>query len=372
MTSKTTPNHSLRPLRPFRRAALVLAGGLACATSSSFAATWVYISNADSQEISVLELDRGQGILKPVETVNVGGTVMPMAVSPDKRFLYAALRSQPFRVASFAIDGASGKLRKLGEAPLADSMANIDTDATGKWLFAASYPGHKITVNSIDKEGKVGAVQQLIPTAPNAHAIHADASNRFVLATSLGGDNISSWRFDATTGQLSANDPALTTVKAKSGPRHLVWDKAQRFAYVLDELDAALHVFAWDSARGSLKLLQTSTTLPAGFTGNPWAADLHLTPDGRFLYASERTSSTLSAFRVDTSTGMLQPLGQTPTEKTPRGFAIDPSGRYLISTGQESHSVSVHPIDPETGALGTPKRLPLGKNPNWVEIVDLP
>jgi 6-phosphogluconolactonase len=295
-----------------------------------------------------------------------------MAVSPDKRFLYAALRSQPFRVVSFAIDGASGKLRKLGEAALADSMANIDTDLTGRWLFAASYPGHKITVNSIDKDGKVGAIQQLIPGIPNAHAIHADAANRFVVATSLGSDSVSSWRFDATTGVLLANDPALTKGQPKSGPRHFVWDKAQRFAYLLDELDAQLHVMAWDASSGTLKLLQTRTTLPAGFTGNPWAADLHLTPDGRYLYASERTSSTISAFRVDAATGLLEPLGQTPTEKTPRGFAIDAAGRYLIAAGQESHSVSMHPIDAATGALGAPKRLAVGKNPNWIEIVEMP
>jgi 6-phosphogluconolactonase len=212
----------------------------------------------------------------------------------------------------------------------------------------------------------------LIQTAPNAHAIHADASNRHVLATSLGGDNVSSWRFDAEKGLLSPNDPALTATAAKAGPRHFVWDKAQRHVYLLDELDAALHVFAWDSARGTLKLEQSTTTLPAGFSGKPWAADLHLTPDGRYLYASERTSSTLSAFRVDAATGQLQPLGQTPTEKGPRGFAIDPSGRYLIAAGQESHSISLYAIDAATGALGKPERQAVGKNPNWIEIVDLP
>jgi 6-phosphogluconolactonase len=174
---------------------------------------------------------------------------------------------------------------------------------------------------------------------------------------------------------LSPNDPALTTTAAKTGPRHFVWDKAQRHVYLLDELDeldAALHVFAWDAARGTLKLAQSTTTLPAGFSGKPWAADLHLTPDGRYLYASERTSSTLSAFKVDAATGQLQPLGQTPTEKSPRGFAIDPSGRYLIAAGQESHSISLYAIDAATGALGKPERLAVGKNPNWIEIVDLP
>lgn len=351
---------------------MVAMSALLLAMGSARAATFVYVSNADSQDISVLELDRSQGLVKPVEMVPVAGTVMPLVVSRDKRFLYAALRSQPYRVTSFAIDPSNGHLRKLGEAPLADSMANIDLDATGRWLFAASYPGNKITVNSIGKDGVVGAVQQLLPTAPNAHAIHADANNRFVLASSLGGDNLSIWRFDAEKGQLSPNDPALVSAAPKSGARHFVWDKAQRFLYLLNELDASLYVYAWDAARGTLRELQRTTTLPSGFTGKPWAADMHLTPDGKFLYASERTSSTISAFRVDPNSGLLQPLGQTATEKTPRGFAIDSAGRFLVAAGQDSHSVSVYAIDAASGALGTPNRLAVGKNPNWIEIVDLP
>jgi len=343
---------------------------LAC--SPACAATFAYISNADSQEISVLELDPRNGELKPVETVNVGGTVMPLALSPDKRVLYAALRSQPFRVVSFAIDPARGTLRKLGEAPLADSMANIATDRSGRWLFAASYPGHKITVNSIGKDRAVGAVQQLIPTAPNAHSIQPDASNHLVFATSLGGDQVSAWRFDEASGSLTPNDPALTRTREKSGPRHFVFDRAQRFMYLVCELDASLYVFAYDAARGALKQVQLTSVLPPGFDGKPWAADLHLSPDGRTLYASERTSSTLAAFRVDASTGQLQLVGHVPTEKTPRGFAIDPSGRYLLATGQESNGVSVHAIDAATGSLSPLQRYPLGKNPNWVEIVDLP
>jgi 6-phosphogluconolactonase len=345
--------------------ALLLAG-------AAQAATVVYVSNADSQEISVLALDRARGELQPLETIPVGGTVMPLALSPDRHVLYAALRSQPYRVVSLAIDPASGRLRKLGESALADSMANIDVDRTGRWLFAASYPGAKISVNDIGKDGVVGAVQQVIATGPYAHSIHADASNRLVLATSLGGDVVSVWHFDAQTGRLTPNDPPQVNAPTKSGPRHLVWDKAQRFVYVVSELDASLAVYAWDGTRGVLSELQRTTTLPAGFAGKPWAADLHLSPDGRFLYASERTSSTISTYRVDASTGLLQPLGQTPTEKTPRGFAIDSSGRFLIAAGQESGSVSLHAIDPASGALGVPKRVSVGKNPNWVEIVDLP
>jgi 6-phosphogluconolactonase len=351
-----------------------IAAGLAlgAAAVGTHAATYVYVSNADSQEISVLQMDRANGALTAIETLNVGGTVMPMAVSPDKKVLYAALRSQPFRVASFAIDPVGGKLKKLGEAPLADSMANIDVDKSGRWLFAASYGGNKITVNSIDKDGVVGAVQQLIPTKPNAHAIHVDAANRYVFATSLGGDNLSAWRFDAATGTLSAHEPALVSSTAKSGPRHFAWDKAQRHAYLLCELDASLAVFDYDASRGTMREVQRTSALPPGFAGKPWAADLHLSPDGRHLYASERTTSTIAVYEVDASSGQLKTLASVPTEKTPRGFAIDPSGRWLIASGQESHAIAVYAIDATSGALTPLQRYAVGKNPNWIEIVELP
>ncbi len=365
----------MKPLQArssFPFGALLQAASLLAAVLPAQAGTFVYVANADSQEVSVLALDRQDGRLSPVETVAVGGTVMPMVVSADKRFLYAALRSQPYRVVSFSIDATSGRLKKLGEAPLADSMANINLDATGKWLFAASYPGHKITVNSIDANGLVGAIQQLVPTAPNAHAIHADAGNRFVLATSLGSDHLSVWRFDAAKGQLTPHEPHLVQAAPKSGARHFVWDKAQKHLYLLNELDASLYAYDWDAVQGTLREVQRTSALPPGFSGKPWAADMHLSPDGKALYASERTSSTIAAFRVDVETGRLGPPVHAATEKTPRGFAIDPSGRFLIAAGQESHSLSVHPVDLRSGALGPPSRLAVGKNPNWIEIVDLP
>lgn len=333
--------------------------------------TWVFVSNADSQDISVFELDRAGGVLKPVGTVPVGGMAMPMVVSRDKKLLYVALRSQPYRVVTLAIDGATGGLQKLGEAALADSMCNIDLDATGRWLFAASYSGHKITVNSVGPDGLVGAVQQLIPTAPNAHAIHPDRAGKHVFATSLGGDNLSCWKLNAATGKLSANEPALVNIApAGTGPRHFVWDNSQKFVYLLNELDGGVDVFAYDGASGSMRHLQRSSVMPPGFGGKPWAADLHLAPDGRFLYGSERTSSTLTTFKVDAATGHLQVVGHTPTAKTPRGFAVDSSSRYLIAAGQDSHRVSLHLIDPATGLPQPGISQPAGKNPNWVEIVD--
>ena len=160
--------------------------------------------------------------------------------------------------------------------------------------------------------------------------------------------------------------------RTKAGPRHLVFHPNGRFVYLLSELDAGVDVLAFDAATGTLSNVQTLSTLPAGFTGKPWAADIHVTPDGRFLYTSERTTSTLAAFAIDPASGTLTLKSHTPTEKQPRGFNIDPSGRFLVAAGQLSHAMTLYAIDRESGALKPLKNYSLGKNPNWVEIIDLP
>lgn len=340
------------------------------------AATFVYVGNADSQDITVLRL-KDNGELTEVATVAVPGpdkpgSSLPMVVSPDKKQLYVVLRNEPYAAVTFAIDRLSGNLAWVGSGPLADSMCYVTTDRTGCYLLSATYGGNKVTVNPIGPDGVVGSVQQIVATLPSAHAIIADPSNRFVLHTSLGGDVIYQQKFDAATGVLSPNDPPTVSVAAKGGPRHLAFAPDVAFVYVLDELSGAIHVFPWDAATGTMQPeVAGATALPKGFDGTPWGADIHLTPDGRFLYASERTTSTIAAFRVDRNTGALADIDSFPTEQQPRGFNIDPSGRYLFAVGQLSDSLTVYAIDEQTGALTKLKQYPTGKNPNWVEIVSL-
>src|SRR5688572_28688939 len=166
---------------------------------------FVYISNAESREIGVYGLDPANGALTQVESVPVSGNVFPLAVSPDRRFLYAALRTEPFTVVSFAIDASTGRLTPLGSAPLPDSMAYISTDRTGRYLLAASYPGNKLSVSPIGAHGFVQPPQAVLRTELNAHCIIADGSNRFVLCSTLGSDVVMQFRFDASTGVLTPN-----------------------------------------------------------------------------------------------------------------------------------------------------------------------
>src|SRR6266498_1109047 len=123
------------------------------------------------------------------------------------------------------------------------------------------------------------------------------------------------------------------------------------------------------AAQMSLSVLRGGGPPPRNTDNDIWAADLHLTPNGKFLYASERTSSTLAAFSVDSASGKLSYLWSAPTEKQPRGFAIDPKGRFLVASGEKSETISVYAIDPASGALKLLQKVPTGKGSNWVEIV---
>ena len=345
--------------------------------SPAQAATYVYVGNAESNEIYVMQLDRQTGDLAMVDKVAIPGITKPggstpMAMSPDRRVLYVGTRGEPKVAAGFAIEPASGKLKHVASGPLADSMAYIATDRSGRFLLGASYPGHKITVNPIAPPGTVQPPHQILEPHPNAHSILADASTRHVIAATLGNGLVNVFRFDAATGMLAPH----TTVRLKdnAGPRHVRFHPNGKQLYVLGETDAVVYVFDLDGGAGgqTLSEKQSISALPPDFQGKPSAADIHLTPDGRFLYASERTSSTLAGFRIDPTSGTLASIGSVPTERQPRGFNIDPSGRYLLAVGQLSHSMSAYRIEANSGKLTKLKEYPMGKNPNWVEIIDLP
>jgi 6-phosphogluconolactonase len=341
------------------------------------------VSNAEDGEIGVYSM-QPDGALAPRVRVQAGKGVMPMAVSPDRRFLYAASRSKPYTVHVYSIDSGSGALRPLSRAPLAESFPYISLDRTGRFLFGASYGGHLISLNAVGGDGRVQAEPlQVIAVGRNAHSIRADASNRFVYVPNLGTDQIFQFVFDEKSGRLAPNTPAVVQMRPGTGPRHFVTSGDNKFLYALSELRATVTTFSLDSRTGLLTEVSSACALPPDSKLQPgaprpssrntdndiWAADLHMTPDGKFLYASERTNSTLAAFSVNAASGRLTYLSSTPTERQPRGFAIDPKGRFLIASGEKSATISVYAIDPADGALRLPQKYPTGKGANWVEIV---
>jgi len=322
------------------------------------------ISCADSGELHVLRLS-GDGQLQPLQVGTLGGQLMPMALSPDKARLYVARRSDPLAVIGLAVDAAAGTLHTLGESALPASMASLNTDHTGRWLFSASYGADMVAVQALGSNGTAAAAA-IHATGRHAHCVLADPTNRFVLATSLGGGQLHRYHFDAATGDMAPMDAAVFPMPSGTGPRHLCFNQRGDRLYVLGELDAGVHVLSFDPTNGALELLQTLTTLPPGFAGNAWGADLHLSPDGRWLYSSERNSHTIAGHAVDERTGLLNPMGHWPTQATPRGFAITPDGHFLLAAGQTSHKVGVHAIDSTSGTLTLCAEHAVGHNPNWV------
>lgn len=374
-------------LRPTRRiasgapraaltTALFASLALISGARAGMAETFAYIGNADSNDISVFKMTES-GEMTPVQTaaftgVEKPGSSTPLAITPDHRVLIAGIRSQPYLAVSFAIDPKTGQLSHIGNGPLADSMANIAIDHSGKFVFSASYGGNKVALNPLLTSGVVGEPKQVIPTGLNAHAMLPSPDNRFVFATNLGSDQVLGFAFDTTAGTLTPNDPPVYRVPEKSGPRHFVFHPNGKFVYLVHELNGDVAAFTYEAKSGAWDEIQRTTALPEGFSGKPWAADIHITPDGRFLYASERTTNTLTAYKIDGSSGKLTTIGSVPTEKQPRGFHIDPSGHYLAAVGELSDSMTVYAIDQSSGALAKLKSYPTGKKPNWVEFLNLP
>jgi len=358
-----------------------------------YAKTFVYVSNAQDGNIDAYSMDQATGALTSMGKTDAGKVVMPMAVSADKKFLYAVVRSDPFKVVTYAIDSATGALAQKATAPLPDSMPYVSTDRTGRFLFTASYGGDKAAVSPIGADGLVeGPATQVIPTGRNAHAILIDRTNRFVFVPNLGSDQVLEFLFDAKTGQLTANDPPLIKTH---GPRHLAFSPDNKYLYVLSELDGHVTQFALDQTKGTLMevdkvgsvppeagLVPGVPQAPVGAAPPPasaaddkpkiWAADLAIVPSGKFLYSTERTTSKIALFSVAPGTGKLTYVANFATEKQPRGIRIDPTGTYLVASGEKSDRLSVYKIDQDGGKLTEVCRYPVGNGANWVEIVEFP
>jgi 6-phosphogluconolactonase len=352
-------------------------------SGQAMAVTFVYVSNAEEGDIG-LYLMQPDGTLQLGARYKAEKLVMPMAVSRDKRFLVAAVRSKPYLAYTYSIHRSTGALQLVSTGPLAESFPYIAFDRSSRWLFGASYSANLVSVNPVGPDGRIAEPLQVIPTARNAHAIHPDRTNRFVFVPHLGTDQVFQFLFDEKTGKLTANTPPVLQLKSGTGPRHLQFSGDNRFVFLLNELTATVTTLALDAKTGLLSEVGSTSMLPPESKLQPgaprpspgrnvdndiWASDLHLSRDERFLYAAERTSSTINVLRVDKETGKLTYIGSTPTEKQPRGFQIGPLGRYMVVAGEKSDTISSYAIEPHTGALKLIGKYPTGKGANWVEIL---
>jgi 6-phosphogluconolactonase len=329
----------------------------------------VYIgtySKRGSKGIYVYRMDAKSGTLTPVG--DIGGSVENpsfLALHPSGRFLYAACESSGGAVAAFALDPVTGIPTLLNQqSAQGNGTCHVSIDHKGKVALAANYGSGSVAALPIEPDGKLlpatAFIQHTGPSranpsrqeGPHAHSINADKKDRFAVAADLGLDKLLVYRLDAGKGTLTPNDPPSTSTKPGAGPRHFAFHPNGKFGFVINELDSTVTSYRWDDVRGTLTEIQTITTLPEGFTGTSFPAEVAVHPSGKFLYGSNRGHDSIASFAIDSNSGKLQAITQTPSGgKNPRNFGITPSGDFLIAAHQDTDNLVVFRIDTRTGRI---------------------
>jgi 6-phosphogluconolactonase len=294
----------------------------------------------DSKGIYAYRFRSATGQLTPIGLVAETENPSFLALHPNHRFLYAVNEISNFEgqsagsVSAFSIDAKTGMLILLNRVSTRGTIpAHLVVDQTGKSILVANYGSGSVAVFPLEADGSIAAPSEFIQhngsssgprqKGPHAHAVNLSPDNRFVFVPDLGLDQVLSYRLDPDKGTLVPNDPLFTTVIRGSGPRHLAFHPNGRAAYTLSEMGSLVTVFAYDRAGGTLKELQTISTLPKDFNGSNNSAELEVHPNGRFLYASNRGHDSIAVFAIDPNANTLALVEHVPTGgKIPRTLQL--------------------------------------------------
>ena len=320
-----------------------------------------------TDSIHLVRMDRRSGELLQVGAVKAGANPSFLTIHPNGRVLYAVNEVEPTgAVSAFAIESATGGLTRLNEQPSGGGApCYVSVDRSGRVALVANYAGGSVALLPIEANGALAPAAHVVQhtgtgpnaerqEAPHAHCILPDPSNRFALAADLGADRVFVYRLDLEAHLLRHVGEAV--MRPGAGPRHLAFHPTLPLVFVANELDSTVATLRFDSARGTLSPQGTLSTLPPGWTGTNYPADIHVAPNGRTLYVSNRGHNSIAVFSVAEPTGALALEQVISTDGDwPRNFSLDPSGRWLLVANQRSDSVVVFGRDPENGRL-TPTR----------------
>jgi 6-phosphogluconolactonase len=292
-----------------------------------------------------------------------------LAIAESGKFLYAVNEIGTYQdqaagaVSAFAIQRQSGKLLLLNQVSSQDpGPAHIILDRSGHYALVSNYERGSVAVFPILRDGRLGESSAFVrhkgssvdperQKGPHAHAIALSPDNRFAVVADLGLDALLVYRFDPAHGSLGS-DPQMVKTAPGAGPRHLAFDSAGRFLYVVNEMQSTIVTYSYDASSGKLHELQTVSTLPDGYSGRKEAAEIEIHPSGKFLFASSRGHDSIAVFAIDPKQGMLSLVEIDSTRgKTPRYFTLDPTGSWLLAANQDSDEIVVFHLNPDSGHL---------------------
>jgi 6-phosphogluconolactonase len=376
----------MRSLTSFLLASLFIAS-----VTHSAAEPVVFISafaSGDKAGIHAFRFDSENGALQPLHRTTDIQNPFFLSVSPDQRFLYA-INAEKFGgaddefVAAYALQDRTGRLKKLNQqSARGTASCYLDVDATGKTVVVANYASGSVASLPVKEDGMLGEAATFVQhtgssidserqKGPNAHSIVISPDNRFALAADLGIDKILIYQHDAAKAKLTPNEAQpFAKMQPGSGPRHITFHPNGRHVYVINELANTVTCFDYTPASGTLTEQQTLTTLPDGFGGKSYTADLKITPDGKFLYGTNRGHDSIASYRI-AEDGRLTLLSIDPSlGKGPQNLLITPDGRWLLCANMPGNSVVVFRIESTSGkitASGTPVEMPMPSCIRWVK-----
>ena len=286
-----------------------------------------------------------------------------LAVSPNEKFVYSAGEiDKNGAVYAFSFDKKLGSLTQLStQSSNGNYPCHVAIDKTGKWVIAGNYGAGSLTVLPVEANGGLGKPIQTIQhegkgknaerqESPHVHSINIAPNNTDIFVADLGIDQLVSYSLNATTGMLSKGNPPFTKLEDGTGPRHFTIHPNGKFAYVIQELSS--QITAFDYKKGSLKTIQSISTLPADYKGANSCADIHISPDGKFLYGSNRIHDSIVIYSIDPQTGKLTYIAHESTKgKKPRNFIIDPAGNFVLVANQETDNIVIYKRDAKKGTL---------------------
>jgi 6-phosphogluconolactonase len=357
--------------------ALTLAAPVpAAAQTPSGSSMYAYVGSFTTAErkargdgIHVYRVDPATGGWTQVQ--HVGNLINPsyLALSHDQHVLYSVHGDSDFATA-FALDPKTGEAKLLGRAATGGKNGVRQAlDPRGKYLVVANYSSGSVAVLPIGPDGALKDQHQLVqlPGEPGPHKVEQqsshphdivfDPSGRFVLVPDKGLDRVFVFRFDGATGRLTPTEQGSVQSRPGAGPRHLAFHPKLPIVWVLNELNSTMATYRFDPESGSLRPLQVITTLPTDFTGNSTAAEIAVSPDGRFVYGSNRGHDSVAIYAANAE-GLLSAVGWQSTQGGgPRFIGLDPSGHFLNAANEQGDNVVTFKVDAGSGKL-----TPTGQN----------
>lgn len=307
--------------------------------------------------IYVYEFNRNDLSVKELQVLVNKNSPSFLEFHPNKKFLYSANEGNS-TVSSYAIE-TDGKLKTLNSKPsLGKGPCHVSVDPKGRFLYVSNYGSGQLGVYLLNGDGTIGAVTDSIQDVgtdsqkPHMHSVIPSADGKFIYASDLGIDKIMVYSVDQKTGKLTPGAVPYAEVKAGDGPRHFAIHPSGNFGYSACELGSVVNSFKIVKNSGALVPMERVTMLPADFTGKSFAADIHFSPDGKFLYASNRGHESLAIYAVDATTGKLTVAGHADTHgKHPRNFLVDAKGELVLVTNRDNDNVVFFKRNAQTGQL---------------------